>query len=68
MDARLILSISGNGNFEILLSGKGPVRRKLFKAFEKSIEPILPTMKRRIKSTLMRNLGGRDENTNPDIN
>ena len=66
MDARLILSISGNGDFEILLSGKGPVRRKLFKAFEKSIEPILPTMKRKVKSTLMR--GGRNEDTNPDIN
>ncbi len=68
MDARLILSISGNGDFNVSLCGKGRARRRLLKAYERSIECFLPTMKRKVKSTLMRNLGGKDENTNPDSN
>lgn len=68
MNARLILSISGNGDFSVSLRGQGRTRQRLLRAYEESIESFLPIMKQKVKNTLIRNLGGGGENPDPYIN
>jgi len=64
MNSRLILSFSGSGKFQAFLIGKGTNRKDILKGFERYIEAKVPLMKQKV----IKALGGKDENTNPNIN
>jgi len=64
MEARLILSISSNGQFRISLLGKGKARQRMLKAYERVIENHIPMMKYKLRTLLE----GNYEDSNFNIN